>query len=110
MTDTKLKTSLKAIGIGGLAVTATLLFNPGKDNSIALRGQSFAPEEYGQIKGQMIEKFKDKDTELMSFPELQAWGAITDKEMRKCKPKTYKIKSIDDLLNQFNSVAEKGCK
>ena len=111
ITASKVKTSLKAIGIGTLAVTATLLFNPEKDLSIALRGQAFSPEEYGQIKGQLIEKFKDRNNakELMSFPELQAWGSISDKEIRKCKSLKTKFTTVESLLDQINTISEKGC-
>jgi len=117
ITASKVKTSLKAIGIGTLAVTATLLFSPEKDLSMDLRGQAFSPEEYGQIKGQLIEKFKDRNdykdskssSEIMSFPELQAWGAVANADMGECGILKTKFTSVEDLLNQINTISEKGC-
>lgn len=104
-----LKESLKNIGIGSLAVTATLLFSP--VDVVNLRGVELTPEEYGQIKGQVIEKFKNQDKTLLTFPELQAWSEVVGKEVAKCDKKyVFKGKDTKKMLTEFNKIAEFGCK
>ena len=92
--------------IGTTIAIAVSLNAPIETPNIEIRGKSFTPSEYAQIKTDVVAIMKNRKTIKPTFEEAELWKAILNRE---CKNVTLTDVTSENLVEKLNNKLELGC-
>ena len=91
----------------GTTIAIVISLNaPIETPNIEIRGKSFTPSEYAQIKTDVIAIMKNRKTIKPTFEEAELWKAILSRE---CKNVKLTDITSDNLIDKLNDKLETGC-